>query len=180
MNAHDRTFIQQIQKMSDSAKIVRVEQLAWIEQSHGRSFRVHRKQLGAAAGNEKLGCSLYEVPPGCRAFPYHYHYANEEAIYVLEGKGTLQLVGEEVEIASGDYIAFPSGESSAHQIVNTSNAPLRYLCFSTMIEPDITAYPDSNKIGVFAGAAPGGAKQQRTLNAYFPSEANTDYWTGEA
>jgi len=166
-------------KMSDTHKIIHVEQLPWIELSHGHRFRVQRKQLGAAAGNEKLGCSLYEVPPGCRSWPYHYHYANEEAIYVLEGRGTLRMAGEEIAIASGDYIAFPAGESSAHQMINTSEAPLRYLCFSTMIEPDITAYPDSNKIGVFAGAAPGGSKEQRTLNAYFPTDANTDYWQGE-
>lgn len=48
-----------------------------------------------------------------------------------------------------------------------------------MIEPDITGYPDSNKIGVFAGSAPGGAKETRRLNAYFPLDANTDYWDEE-
>ncbi len=160
-------------------KIVRVEQLQWTEQSHGTSFRVRRKQLGAAAKNEKLGCSLYEVPPGCRAFPFHYHYANEEAIYVLQGTGTLRLAGKEVAIAAGDYIAFPAGDISAHQMINTSDAPLRYLCFSTMIEPDITAYPDSNKIGVFTGSAPGGSKDQRTLNAFFRTDTETDYWDGE-
>ncbi|MDP8963292.1 MAG: cupin domain-containing protein [Cyanobacteriota bacterium] len=165
--------------MSESPKIVRSEQLAWIEQSHSPNYKLRRKQLGAAAGNEKLGCSLYEVPPGCKSWPYHYHYANEEAIYVLAGKGTLRLNGEEIAIASGDYIAFPAGEISAHQMINTSDTPLRYLCFSTMIEPDITAYPDSNKIGVFAGAAPGGAKEKRTLNAYFPTDSETDYWDGE-
>jgi hypothetical protein len=50
----------QIQKMSDAPKIVRVEQ------SHGRNLQMRRKSLGAAAGNEKLGCSLYQVPPGYR------------------------------------------------------------------------------------------------------------------
>jgi hypothetical protein len=48
-----------------------------------------------------------------------------------------------------------------------------------MIEPDITAYPDSNKIGIFAGSAPGGAKEKRSFNAYFPTDANTNYWDGE-
>ena len=80
--------------MSNSPKIVHTEQLAWIEQSQGHRFRVKRKPLGAVAGNEKLGCSLYELPPGCRSWPYHYHYANEEAIYILGGKGTLRLAGE--------------------------------------------------------------------------------------
>jgi uncharacterized cupin superfamily protein len=64
-------------------------------------------------------------------------------------------------------------------MININDASLRYLCFSTMSEPDISAYPDSNKIGVFAGAASGGAKEKRTLNACFPNNAKTDYWDGE-
>jgi uncharacterized cupin superfamily protein len=59
---------------------------------------VLRKQLGAVAGSEKLGCSLYPLPPGCRSFPEHFHYANEEVIYVLEEKGRLRLAGEEIDI----------------------------------------------------------------------------------
>lgn len=161
------------------SRVVHTDQLEWAQQSHG-DFQVHRKPLGQLAGNQKLGCSLYEIPPSCRAWPYHYHYANEEAIYILEGSGTLRLAGEEVPISQGDYIAFPTGAEAAHQIINTSAAPLRYLCFSTMIEPDVTAYPDSGKIGVFAGAAPGGAKDQRTLGAFFPAEAEVNYWDGEA
>jgi hypothetical protein len=86
--------------MSDSSNIVHVGQLAWVEQSHLPNYKVFRKPLGTAAGNHKLGCSLYEVPPGCKSWPYHYHYANEEAIYVLEGRGTLRLDGEEIAIAS--------------------------------------------------------------------------------
>lgn len=157
---------------------IHVDQLEWTEQSHGSRFHVRRKQLGGTAGGKKLGCSLYELPPGCRSWPYHYHYANEEAIYFLEGTGTLRLAGDELAISSGDYIALPS-DVGAHQVINTSSAPLRYLCFSTMIEPDIVAYPDSGKVGVFAGAAPGGSKEQRSLNAFFRSADATDYWDGE-
>lgn len=157
---------------------IHIDQLEWTEQSHGSRFHARRKQLAGAAGGKKLGCSLYELPPDCRSWPYHYHYANEEAIYVLEGTGTLRLSGDELAISSGDYIALPS-DVGAHQVINTSSAPLRYLCFSTMIEPDIIAYPDSGKVGVFAGAAPGGSKEQLSLNAFFRNADATDYWDGE-
>ncbi|WP_272491495.1 hypothetical protein [Corallococcus exercitus] len=40
-------------------------------------------------------------------------------------------------------------------------------------------YPDSKKVGVFAGAAPGGDKASRTLHAYLPLAAEVDYWEGE-
>ena len=165
--------------MSNSSGVVHTKELPWSEQAHGDRFQVRRKQLGIAAGNQKLGCSLYELPPGCKAWPYHYHLANEEAIYILQGTGTLRLGGEEVAVTTGDYIAFPPSKATAHQLINRGNIALQYLCFSTMIEPDLVAYPDSGKVGVFAGAAPGGTKEKRTIHAYFYTDTQTDYWSGE-
>src|SRR5262245_10111821 len=106
--------------------VVNEEKVAWDEQDHGR-MAWKRKNLGAAATGSKLGCSLYELAPGKKSFPYHYHTANEEAIYVLEGSGTLRLGGSEVPIAKGDYITLQVGEEGAHQVLNTSEASLRYL-----------------------------------------------------
>jgi uncharacterized cupin superfamily protein len=113
--------------MSHRPNAINLNQLEWTEQSHGKRFQVRRKQLGSAAGGKKLGCSLYEVPPGSQSWPYHYHYANEEAIFVLEGTGTLRLAGEEIVISQGDYIALLAEPSGAHQVINTSTAPLHIL-----------------------------------------------------
>jgi uncharacterized cupin superfamily protein len=164
--------------MREHPNVVNEQDLEWGEQSHGK-FGYRRKQLGSAAGGEKLGCSLYEVPSERRAWPYHYHLANEEAIYVLQGSGTLRLGEQRITLSRGDYVALPAGESGAHQVINTSDEPLRYLCFSTMIEPDAMVYPDSNKIGLFAGAAPGGPKEKRTLSKFLRSDAEVDYYEGE-
>jgi len=162
------------------SKVTNEDELRWAEHSHGEKFGYKRKYLSSAAGGEKLGCSLYEVPPGRRAWPYHYHGANEEAIYVLEGSGTLRVGEEKVPLSKGDYAVFPAGaEEGAHQLVNTSDEPLRYLCFSTMIEPDAIVYPDSSKIGVVVGAAPGGPKEKRTLSGLFRQEDGVDYYEGE-
>jgi uncharacterized cupin superfamily protein len=98
---------------------------------------------------------------------------------VLEGSGILRTGEKEVEISRGDYAAFPVGQEGAHQISNPSDKPLRYLCFSTMIEPDVLVYPDSGKIGVFAGAAPGGPKGRRTFNKYLRADAEVGYYNGE-
>lgn len=159
--------------------MVNVDSLQWSEGRRGDRYEWRRIQLGAAAGGEKLGCSLYEIPPGRRAFPYHSHLANEEAIYVLAGQGTLLLGDRQIPVRSGDYIALPAGEATAHQLINDSAEPLRYLCFSTMIEPDVTVYPDTGKVGLFAGAAPGGPKEKRTVHTYLRTEATVDYWEGE-
>jgi uncharacterized cupin superfamily protein len=163
----------------DRSHVVNENELEWGEQSHGEKYAHRRKALGAATQGEKLGCSLYEVPPGYRAWPFHYHYANEEAIYVLHGSGTLRIGEREVGISQGHYVALQVGEAGAHQIINTSDEPLRYLCLSTMVEPDVLVYPDSRKIGLFAGSAPGGPKEKRTLHKYLRADAEVSYFDNE-
>jgi uncharacterized cupin superfamily protein len=170
---------------------VNEESLEWTETEHG-STAFRRKQLSRAGGGERLGASLYELPPGKQSWPYHYHTGNEEAIYVLSGEGVLR-VGDEDEwtrypLRAGDYVALPAGPESAHRVSNTDRgeadvdddrAPLRYLVFSTMDDPDITVYPDSGKLGLYAGAAPGGDSDERVVDGYYPRDAEVDYWDDE-
>lgn len=64
---------------------------------------------------------------------------------VLEGSGTLRAAAEMLPIKAGDVIFIPTGPEYPHQIINTSEAPLKYLSISTMEEPEICEYPDSGK-----------------------------------
>lgn len=153
------------------------DSVEWDETDHGE-MHVRRKELGAAADGERLGCSLYELPAGAKSWPYHYHTANEEAMYVLAGEGQVRLDDEMVAVDAGDYLEFPADESGAHRVVNDSDAPLRYLAFSTMDDPDVTVYPDSGKLGVFVGSPPGG-REERSLHGYYRIDDDVDYWTGE-
>ena len=82
-------------------------------------------------------------------------------------------------MSRGNYVALPAGESGAHQIINTSNETLCYLCFSTMVEPDVMVYPDSDKIGLFAGSAPGGPKEKRSFSKFLRGDAEVGYYEGE-
>ena len=166
-------------RMTDTPSIVNETEVEWEDELQGESFAYRRKALASAANGEKLGCSLYEVPPGKRPFPYHYHTANEEAIFVLSGNGTLKTQGETREITVGDYVVLPVGEPGARQIINATDEPLQYLCLSTMISPEIVGYPNSGKFGLFAGSAPFGSPDRRTLTKYLPEDAETDYWDEE-
>ena len=98
-----------------------------------------RQPLAKAAGAQKLGCSLMEVAPGgCTAFPYHAHAANEEAVYVLSGEGLMRMPAGDFSVTAGDYVSFLVGEAHAHQLWNFhTSLPLRYLCLSTEIDPDV-------------------------------------------
>ncbi|MEM9070498.1 MAG: cupin domain-containing protein [Myxococcota bacterium] len=136
-----------------------------------------RRQLGKAAGGSALGCSLIELPPSKSSWPFHWHAANEEAIYVLEGSGTLRLGEERLDVKAGSYAALRVGPEHAHQMINTGEVTLCYLVFSTMEPVEVAGYPDSGKVGVLAGAAPGGG--ERYLSAFFSKGANVDYWDDE-
>lgn len=160
--------------MSDSP--VNVDELEWTSYDHDdREFK--RKQLGAAAGGQQLGTSLYEVPAGKRMWLRHYHEGNEESIFVLDGEGTLWLGAdaEEHGLEAGDYVALPAGEESAHEI-EAGDDGLRLLMSATMEEPDITVYPDRDMVGLYAGAAPGGDSDERSLSTYLDRSAERDYW----
>ena len=158
--------------------VVRRDEIDWTEAAQGK-FRYRRKSFTAAAGMRQLGASLYEIEPGASAFPRHYHCANEEAIYVLEGEGVLSVGEAEVKLRAGDFAALPRGSEYAHRLRNCADQPLTYLCFSTMIEPEVAVYADSNKVGVMVGSAPGGDKELRRLSGVFRRETEVSYFDGE-
>jgi len=156
-------------------RVVHEDDLEWYETDRG-SFGQRRRLLSLSTGGRKLGCSLYELPPGRRSAPYHWHAANEEAIYVLEGEGMLRLAGRETPLRKGCYATLQAGEGGAHQVLNIGTSPLRFLCFSPMLEPDVAFYPDSEKLSVFVGGAPGTLETTMTT---IPAHAECDYWEGE-
>jgi len=146
-----------------------------IKGPEGSSFGGVRRRVGSAIGAKKLGYSFFTVPPGKAAFPYHLHNTNEEMIFIREGKGTLRLGKEEMSVSSGTFIACPPGADWPHQLINTSDRDLRYLCVSTMEYPEIAEYPDSNKIGAYAVAASEGG-----FRALYKKDSNLPYYEGES
>jgi len=164
--------------MNEEAWRGNIDDGEWREHRHGERFQAFRKPLSGPAGGRALGASLYRLPPGKSAFPRHAHLANEEAIFILEGAGRLRLGEDEREVQAGDYIALPVGAEHAHALVNAGEADLVYLCLSTMNEPNVVLYPESDKVGAIAGSAPGGDADKRTLAAWFENKP-VDYWQGE-
>lgn len=143
-----------------------------MERTHGDLFAVKCRRLGAAAGNTALACNMFELQPGKTAMPFHFHHANEEAMYVLAGTGTLRIADERHPVRQGDYVAFVTGKD-AHQLTNTGSDPLRYLMLSTQNHADVMVYPDSDKVGFLVGSG------KETFARFFPEQAKVDYWQGE-
>jgi uncharacterized cupin superfamily protein len=143
-------------------------------------FGLCRAEIGRVIGARKLGYNLTAVPPGKAAFPFHSHRVNEEMFFVLQGSGELRIGGAVHAIRAGDVIACPpGGAEAAHQIRNTGSEELRYLAVSTRETPDVVAYPDSGKFGVY-GEFGAGADGQPERFVYIGRESMAaDYWDGE-
>ena len=105
------------------------------------------KKIGAAT----LGGSIYELPSGQSICPYHYEYGNEEWLIVLEGRPTLRTPRGEEELAPGEVVPFPEGPDGAHKVTNRTEERVRVLMISTLADPSLAVYPDSDKIGVWSG-----------------------------
>ena len=91
-------------------------------------YAVDVAMAGALLGMERLGCNIFVLPPGKRAFPFHNHHAAEELFVILEGTGSFRQGSASAPVGPGDMLACPAGgPDSAHQIVNDGTQPLRYL-----------------------------------------------------
>jgi uncharacterized cupin superfamily protein len=108
-------------------------------------------RVGAAAGAEQLGATLYEVDPGGRVSPLHVHHANEEMLLVVSGRPTLRTHDGERELENGEVVAFLSGRRGTHQVLNRSDAPARVLIVSTKNYPEVVEHPDSQKVVAITG-----------------------------
>ena len=137
-------------------------------------FQCLRARLSRQAGSELLGLSLWELPPGEAAYPYHYHLTEEELVLVLDGRPSLRTPDGWRELSEGEIVPFLRGERGGHQLVNRTREAVRFLAFSTSGEPDIVIYPDSNKLGAFERLPRG-----QGLRAMFRLSDTVDYHDGE-
>ena len=110
--------------------MVHVDEIEGVEQSHGSRSGSRYHPLSAALGDALLDCCLYVVDPGKRAFHFGSGDGVEEAIFIVAGEGTLHLGDDAHPVRDGTYCRIPSGPDDAHQLHNTGDTPLRYLCIS--------------------------------------------------
>jgi uncharacterized cupin superfamily protein len=114
-------------------------------------FRSGQFRLGPLVGASITGISAYELPPGQAICPYHYEYAEEEWLLVLEGRPTVRHPGGSDVLGPWDVVCFPRGPEGAHGVRNETDERVRVLMFSNVAFPAATVYPDSDKLGVWTG-----------------------------
>jgi uncharacterized cupin superfamily protein len=137
-------------------------------------FKAFRARIGYELGSDRVGASMWKLPPGESAYPYHFHYSDEEIVIVLSGRPTLRTPAGARVLEPGEAVHFGLGEDGAHQISNPTDEEVRFLAVSTNGAPDIVVYPDSNKISASERLPDGGG-----LHTFFDLGSEVGYWDGE-
>ena len=135
-------------------------------------FRSGYARLGPDLGAKATGTTVYDLPPGQALCPYHYEYGEEEWVLVLDGRPTVRTPEGTERLEPFDVVFFPTGPAGAHQLRNDSGEPVRVLMWSNVIYPTATAYPDSDKVGVWTG--------DKDEDVTVVRSSKVDYFHGEA
>ena len=141
----------------------------WSEWSDVPRFAVRYKHLSLAALGETyhVGVALEELAPGKQSAPFHYHFLEEEHVYLLEGTLTVRIGAGTYEMKAGDYVCFPAGQRAGHCLINNSAAPCRYVIVGERNPNEVSVYPESNKV------------LPRQLGRLLDLDATRGYWDGE-
>jgi uncharacterized cupin superfamily protein len=107
-----------------------------------------RARLAEQAGAEHLALTVYELAPG-HAMHFHYHLQREELLVLLEGTLAVRTAGGWQDLAEGEVLAFPRGERGVHGYENRSDGTVRLLMISEQNLPNVTVYPDENRVAIY-------------------------------
>ena len=112
-----------------------------------------KAKLGDAFSLSSFGVNLTTLDPGAKSALKHAHTVQDEFVYVLEGALTLIHGDREFSMSPGDCMGFRAGTGIAHQIVNRSDQPGKYLEIGDRQPNDSVTYPDDDLV---AKSAPDG------------------------
>jgi uncharacterized cupin superfamily protein len=89
---------------------------------------VGRLLVAKGVDAERLHIHISEIGPGERPHPPHTH-AGLEAIYVLEGNGTLEVDGQAYPLGANQCMLLDT--TRIHGLLNTGTAKMRYMVIIT-------------------------------------------------
>ena len=102
-----------------------------------------RRVLGDAAGLTQFGANLTRLPAGTWSSQRHWHSAEDEFVYMLEGELVLVTDSGEETIKAGDCVGFKAGNPDGHHLQNRSARDALYLEIgSRRPDEDEVTYPD--------------------------------------
>ena len=107
-----------------------------------------KRALGDQFGLRQFGVNLTVLQPGSASSERHWHEAEDEFVYVLDGEVTLiDETGEQL-LTPGMCAGFRAGIANAHKLVNRGSAPATFLEVGTRSEGDRAHYAEADMAAV--------------------------------
>jgi len=102
-----------------------------------------RQRLGDEAQLTDFGVNLLRLPAGAWSSQRHWHSAEDEFVYVLEGEVVLVTDAGEESLRAGDCAGFKAGVKDGHHLQNRSHQDAVVLEIgSRKVAEDEGDYPD--------------------------------------
>jgi uncharacterized cupin superfamily protein len=101
-----------------------------------------KRALGDAFGLRTFGVNLTRLPPGGMSALRHAHTKQDEFVYILEGRPTLNTDEGSTQLAPGMCAGFRAGTGNAHHLVNGTSADVWYLEIGDRLPGDGASYPE--------------------------------------
>lgn len=106
-----------------------------------------RRRLGDVAGLTQFGVNLLRLTPGSWSSQRHWHTAEDEFVWVLEGEVVLVTNAGEQVLKSGDCAGFAAGVADGHHLQNRSGRDAVVLeVGSRRPQEDGCDYPDVDMV----------------------------------
>jgi len=104
--------------------------------------------ISEPGGLTQFGAFVQEIQPGARSSIKHWHSAEDELVYVLDGVLTV-IEGETCSvIGPGDAATFKAGVPAGHCLWNQTDSIVRCLVVGTRAPLDRVTYPDHERVCV--------------------------------
>jgi uncharacterized cupin superfamily protein len=101
-----------------------------------------RQRLGDAVKLDQFGVNLTRLKPGAQSAQRHWHAAEDEFVYVLEGELVLREDDGETILKPGDAAGFKAGVANGHCLINRSPRDAVYLEIGSRAARESVDYPD--------------------------------------
>lgn len=102
--------------------------------------------ISEAGGLTQFGAFIEVLQPGSRSSIKHWHSAEDEMVYVLQGEITAVEGSEETLLGAGHAATFKAGAPIGHYLENRSTAATRCLVVGTRAPVDRITYPDHARV----------------------------------
>jgi uncharacterized cupin superfamily protein len=111
-----------------------------------------RQRLGEAAGLSDFGVNLMRLPPGTWSSQRHWHAAEDEFVFIVEGEVVLISDSGEEILRAGDSAGFKAGVKDGHHLQNRSAQVAVVLEIGSRKPEDEGEYSDIDMRFLRAGA----------------------------